>query len=137
MSRASCEPGAWKYHSSACAFAAAARPARPAGMERSFDPLMLFFPDLDPQSLLQLGAERHARSLVEVPPQLQRFPRPAHHDPRALHVDAHAARIELVARALLTVNHFDHELAALKRNALVIGGVARLQHESPAQQQHL
>src|SRR5882762_11044106 len=134
MSRASCEPGDWKYHASACAFAAAARPARPAAMERSFDPFMLFFPrSLGPQSSLQLGAERDARFVVEMPPQLERLPVRAQHDVRPVHFNAHAARIELVAREAPAIGHLDLEPATLERDALVVRGVARLQHERSAE----
>src|SRR5882724_830061 len=99
MSRASCEPGVWKYQGMACALVAAARLASVATtFGRNFDPLIFFFPDLVLQSLLQLGPEHPARLLVEVPAQLQRFACLAQHDARARHFHAHAPRIELVAR---------------------------------------
>src|SRR3954466_925557 len=136
MSRASCEPGDWKYHAMAWAFAAAPRPARAAMMERSFDPFIFFFPDLVLQSLLQLGTEHPARLLVEVPPQLKPLSRLAQHDARALRFDAHASRIDLVARKAPALGHFDPQPAALERNALVIRRMARVQHERATQQQH-
>src|SRR6185436_7098189 len=130
MSRASCEPGDWKYHAMACAFAAAARPARPAAIERSFDPLILFFPrSLCPQSFLQLGAERNARFVVEMPPELQRLPLSMEHDMRAIDFNAYAPRIQLVAREARAFGQLDPEPAAHERDALIVGRVARLQHE--------
>src|SRR3982750_381768 len=111
MSRASCEPGDWKYHAMACALVAAASAARPASAERSLDPLMFFFPDLGAESLFQLAGEAHARFFVEVPSYPQRLSRPAQHDMRALHLDARAARVELIARDALGLAHLDAQPA--------------------------
>src|SRR4051812_29805150 len=123
MSRASCEPGDWKYHAKACALVAAASAASPANAERSLDPLMFFFPGLGTESLFQLGGEARARFVVEVPSYAQRLSRPAQHHLRALHLDARSARVELVACDALGFAHLDAQPAAGQLDALVIRGV--------------
>src|SRR3954470_9605997 len=133
MSRASCEPGDWKYHARACALVAAASAARPANAERSLDPLMFFFPDLDAQSLFQLAGEAHARFFVEVPSYLHHLSRCAQPDVRALHLDLRTARLELVARDALGFGDFHAPPSIGELDALVIGRVARLQHERDAE----
>src|SRR5436190_15331006 len=137
MSRASCEPGDWKYQARAWAFAAAPRLARPASMDRNFGPFIFFFPGLYPQSSLQLGAERDARGFVQMPSQLQRRPVSAQQHVRADQLNPHPARIELIARAVLAIGHLDLEPATRERDALVVRGVTRLREERSTQQQHL
>src|SRR3954454_5342826 len=107
MSRASCEPGDWKYQAMACALVAAPSAARPASAGRSFDPLMFFFPDLGTESLFQLGGEPRPRFFVEMPSDPQRLPRAAQHHVRALHFDPRRLSIDLVARDPLGLGHLD------------------------------
>src|SRR5438874_10576069 len=127
-----------KYHARACALVAPNAAARPPSARRSFEPFILFFPpNLDPQPFLELHGERGARLVVEMPPELERLPAAAQHDVPAVAFDTHRAGVELVARDTRGLRHLDGEPPAVELDALIVGGVARLQQERGGEQQHL
>src|SRR5438067_9507015 len=94
-------------------------------------------PNLDAQSFLELARERLARRRVDVPSELELRARRAQHDVMPGHGDAHAARIELVARERLRLRDLEAQPLAFEIDALVVRRVPRLNEESGGERHDL